>query len=414
MTARFASGVSQHPTASVATGEAAGQVIEALDAAAPDLVVIFASVHHTDAFADIVASVRELVGARIVIGATANGIVADAREIEDGPALSLFAAALPTTHLDPIHLQHFQAPDGSTFVGWPDETGPRRRVDETGPRRRVDENEVAGDAGPSAPTSTLLLLADPFSFPADAFLARLNVSHPGLAVIGGLASAARGPGGNRLAVLGPDSDGSGVVTGGAVGVVLTGGVEIATVVSQGCRPVGRPLAVTKGERQWIVELAGRPALERLQEVVADASDDERELFRGGVHMGRVVDEHKLDFERGDFLVRTVLGADQSTGAVAVGDVVEIGQTVQFHVRDAASADDDLRTLLEGCHARAALVFTCNGRGRHLFGAPDHDAGMIDDLLGPLPVAGFFCAGELGPIGGRNFLHGFTASIALFR
>lgn len=404
MTARFASGVSQHPAASVATGEAVGQIIEALDATPPDLVVIFASVHHTDAFDDIVASVRALVAPRIVIGATASGIVADEREIEDGPALALFAAVLPATHVEPVRLQHFDTPDGSTFVGWPDETGPVAP-----PARQPDGEGSHGDG-----ESTVILLADPFSFPADAFLSRLNTSHPGMAVIGGLTSAARGPGGNRLALFGLDLDANGVFTGGAVGVVLTGGVDVVTVVSQGCRPVGRPLAVTKGQRQWIMELAGRPALERLQEVVAESSDDERELFRHGVHVGRVVDEHKLDFERGDFLVRTVLGADQSTGAIAVGDVVEIGQTMQFHVRDAASADDDLRSLLDGRHARAALVFTCTGRGRHLFGEADHDAGMLGDLLGPLPVVGFFCAGELGPIGGRNFLHGFTASVALFR
>ena len=127
----------------------------------------------------------------------------------------------------------------------------------------------------------------------------------------------------------------------------------------------------------------------------------------------VVDEHKADFERGDFLVRNVLGGDQDSGTVVVGDEVTVGQTVQFQVRDAAAADEDLRELLSGVDASAALVFTCNGRGQHLFGTPDHDAGVVDLLLGPLPTSGAFCAGEIGPVGGRNFLHGFTASIALF-
>ena len=153
---------------------------------------------------------------------------------------------------------------------------------------------------------------------------------------------------------------------------------------------------------------------RLQELAAAVSDEERELLRRGLHMGLVVDEHKAEFGRGDFLVRNVLGADQESGALAVGDRVAVGQTVQFHVRDAAAADEDLRELLGGVDARATLVFTCNGRGRHLFGVPDHDAGLVDELLGPIPAAGAFCAGEIGPVGGRNFLHGFTASLALFR
>ena len=126
----------------------------------------------------------------------------------------------------------------------------------------------------------------------------------------------------------------------------------------------------------------------------------------------VVDEHRPEFGRGDFLVRGVLGADPDNGALAVGDHVEVGQTVQFHVRDAAAADEDLRALLAGTDAAGALLFTCNGRGRAFFGVPDHDAALLDRLLGPLPSAGAFCAGEFGPVGGRNFLHSYTASVAL--
>ncbi len=146
---------------------------------------------------------------------------------------------------------------------------------------------------------------------------------------------------------------------------------------------------------------------------ARRSEEERDLFRGGLHVGLVVDEHKAEFSRGDFLVRNLLGADESSGALAVGEQVSVGQTVQFHVRDAGAADEDLREMLTGVDADAALLFTCNGRGRHLFTVPDHDAGMVENLLGPIPLAGAFCAGEIGPVGGRNFLHGFTASLALF-
>jgi small ligand-binding sensory domain FIST len=254
--------------------------------------------------------------------------------------------------------------------------------------------------------STLLLLTDPFSFPTDGFLRRLDEARPGLQVIGGAASAARGPGGNRLLL---DRD---ICSTGAVGVLLDG-VAIGTVVSQGCRPLGRPYVVTRGERNRMEELAGQPALTRLQECATAASDADRELIRAGLHVGLVVDEHKSDFRRGDFLVRNVVGADPESGTLAIGDDVNVGQTIQFHVRDAAAADEDLHELLAGREADAALLFTCNGRGRGLFDVPDHDAGVLARMLGPLPVAGAFCAGEIGPVGGRNFVHGFTASVALF-
>jgi small ligand-binding sensory domain FIST len=195
--------------------------------------------------------------------------------------------------------------------------------------------------------------------------------------------------------------------------VFIDGVPVRTVVSQGCRPVGQPYVVTRGEGNRIDELAGRAAIERVQDTAAEASEEDRDLMRAGLHVGLVVDEHQADFERGDFLVRNVLGGDQATGAIVVGGDISVGQTVQFHVRDAAAADEDLREMLSGVEAAAALLFTCNGRGQQLFGMPDHDAGVVDQLLGPLPIAGAFCAGEIGPVGGRNYLHGFTASIALF-
>jgi small ligand-binding sensory domain FIST len=188
---------------------------------------------------------------------------------------------------------------------------------------------------------------------------------------------------------------------------------MTSVVSQGCRPIGQPWLVTRAERNFVQELGGRPALERLEELATDATEEERALLRGGLHLGVVVDEHRTEFGRGDFLIRNVLGADRETGAVAVGERVTVGQTVQFQVRDAAAADEDLRELLAARSGRGALLFTCNGRGQRLFGTPNHDAAVLDDLLGPIAAAGGFCAGEIGPVGGRNFLHGFTASVALF-
>ncbi len=375
----YACGLSEHPVPTQAVGEAVGQVLEGLEDERPDLVLLFASPHHVGAFEDIATAVRALLEPAVLLGGTAVAVIGGPREIEDHTALSIFAARLPATILTPVRLEVVPTPDGPSLVGWPDE-----------------------------PDGTLLLLADPFTFPADAFLARVNEDLPGMQVIGGLASAAMNPGGNRLVI-----DGE-VTTTGAVGALVNGGIEVRTVVSQGCRPVGKPYVVTKSARNFIFELGGKPALERLQETAAAASDEERELMRQGLQIGCVVDEARLQFDRGDFLVRGVVGADQRSGAIAVGDVVEVGRTVQFQVRDAGSADEDLRLLLAEADADAALLFTCNGRGQRLFGEADHDAGLVDKLIGPLPVAGCFCAGELGPVGSRNFLHGFTASLALFR
>jgi len=378
---RFASALSQHPIAANAVGEAAGEILEHLDGEGCDLAVCFASTHHVGAFEDIGPALRNILEPGVLVGGTAVAVAGGPHEIEENPALTVFAARLDGATLTPVTLRVQETPDGAALTGWP-----------------------SLDRSPAS----LLLFADPFTFPVDAFLQRVNRDLAGLQIIGGLASAAGSPGGNRLVL---DDR---VVDEGAVGVFVDGGgIEVRTLVSQGCRPIGRPYVVTRGEQNLIEELGGKPAIERLQELAGAASEEERELLRRGLHVGLVVDEHKADFSRGDFLVRNLLGADESSGALAVGEEVSVGQTVQFHVRDAGAADEDLREMLTGVDAEAALLFTCNGRGRHLFTVPDHDAGMVENLLGPIPLAGAFCAGEIGPVGGRNFLHGFTASLALF-
>lgn len=376
---RFASALSRHPLASHAVGETAGSVMEQLDGDDPDLVVCFASPHFVGVMDDLVHALRELLSPRVLLGATAVSVIGGAEEVEEAPAFSLLAACLPDAQLTPATLVTEQTPDGPAVVGWPDLTG-------------------------SPPT--LLLLADPFTFPVDGFLRRLDEDRPGLNIVGGVASASMRPGGNRLVL---DGD---VREDGAVGVFLDG-VDVRPVVSQGCRPIGQPFVVTRAQRNFVEELGGRQALDRLRELAEGLDEHDQELVRRGLHLGVVVDEHQSAFGRGDFLVRNIVGADRASGALAVGDQVSVGQTVQFQVRDAGAADEDLRSLLADTTASAALVFTCNGRGQHLFGVPDHDAGVVAELLGPIPAAGAFCAGEIGPIGGRNFLHGFTASLALF-
>jgi small ligand-binding sensory domain FIST len=257
------------------------------------------------------------------------------------------------------------------------------------------------------------MVADPFSFPTDPFLKRLSEATAGMQVIGGMASGSNAPGQNRLVL-----DGE-AFSEGAVAVVVGGPLTVRTVVSQGCRPIGRTVIVTKVERNVIRELGRRPALEVLREVFEELPEEDQERVQQGLHIGRVINEYQEKFRRGDFLVRNVIGADEA-GGIAISDVVRVGQTVQFHVRDADTADEDLRSLLiherrarPGARIGGALLFTCNGRGSRLFSEPHHDVAVIHDVLGAVPVAGFFAMGEIGPIGGQNFVHGFTASIALF-
>ena len=375
----FAAALSEHPVPATAVGEVAGQVLEQLGPA-PDLAVLFVTPPHAGALEDAAAALHDILRPGTLLGCAAVSVVGTRREVERTPAVSLWAGRFGPAAA--VRLTATRTLDGVSFDGWPDDVG--------------------------FEPSTLLLLADPFSFPVPALYADLAVRHPGIRVVGGNASAAVGPGGNRLVL-----DGT-VHLSGAVGALLGPGVDIDTVVSQGCRPIGRPYIVTRADATYVYEMAGSPPLERLVEMSADGMpESDIDLIDQGLHLGQVIDERKLDFERGDFLVRSVLGADQTNGAIAVDDAVPVGATVQFHVRDAATADEDLRQMLTGRQADGALVFTCNGRGVHLFGAPDHDAQVLDDRLG-VPAAGFFAAGEFGPVGGSNFVHSYTASIALFR
>lgn len=377
----YAAALSAHPVSAYAAGEVIGQLLESCGTE-PDLLVLFASASHTGALDDIVGTITELLHPRVFVGCTASTVVGGDRELEESPALSLWAAR---GVLASAHRLDAQVRDGSIAVtGFP------------------SQSDLVAEA------KAMLLLADPYSFPVqqllDGLRDEMGVSLP---VIGGLASAGRAPGGNRLVV-----DGA-VHSSGAVAVVL-GGASVDTVVSQGCRPVGEPMIITKADGSLVYELAGQPALQRVQDILRALTPEELELARGGLHLGQVVDESKAEFARGDFIIRNVLGGDSRVGAVAVGDEIEVGATVQLQVRDASTADEDLRELLAGHEASGALVFTCNGRGTHLFGMPDHDASIIADALDGAPLAGMSCAGEIGPVGTRSFLHGFTASVALFR
>lgn len=375
--ATFGAAVSEHPDPVQAVGEAAGAVLDQVGPGA-DTAILFVTGPHAESVDDIAAAVHAILRPGAFIGTTAVGVIGGPTEVEDVPAISVWAGR--TGPAQAVRLEVVRTPDGTAVVGMPDEAAVGRR--------------------------TLVLLSEPYSFPTEAFVRASNQQYPGLSVVGGMASAG-GPGSNRLVVQGETH------AEGAVGILLPEGSDEAAVVSQGCRPVGEPLIVTAAEHNLVHELASRPALERLRDLIDRADDDERALLSRGLHVGLVIDERAAEFGRGDFLIRGVLGADHEAGALRIGDHAPVGTTLQFHVRDAASASDDLRALLEPVEADAALVFTCNGRGTQLFEAPDHDAEMVHEAVRGGAVAGMFCAGELGPVRGQNHVHGFTASVLLF-
>lgn len=356
-----------------------------------DLALVFFSPHHNKQAAEIAANLSHRLAPRALLGCSGESIVANQQEIEEQPALAVWLGRWKSSPaLVPFHLTMEQTSEGYSVLGFPDEWG-----------------------GVPVAESFLLTLADPFTFPVDEFLGEVNQEQKGLAVVGGMASGAQQPGQNRMLL------GDTAVSEGAVCLLVHGTAPLRSVVSQGCRPIGKPLVVTKGQKNLIMELGGRPALEQLQELWQSLSPRDQELVQNGLHVGRVINEYQATFQRGDFLVRNVLGLDRATGAVAITDRVRVGQTIQFHVRDAETADEDLRLLLDmdkkraGAAAAGAWLFSCNGRGSRLFDAPHHDAAAIHNQLGPIPLAGFFAQGELGPIGGQNFIHGFTASVVFF-
>ena len=375
-----------------AAAEAADRARAGLDGDC-DLCLVFASGPHLPMAKWLLSEVQGRLGPRNLIGCGAGGTLAHGREVEEGPGLVVWAASLPGAEVSTMHLSAERDGEGFRLLGLPEELAAPRPEDEA----------ETGEA--------FIPLCDPFSFPAELLLEALERSRPRAPVLGGLASASFAGG----TVLLRDGD---VHAGGAVAAVLSA-VEVLPCVSQGAVPVGAEMTITAAEGNVIAELAGKPATERLGEVIAALPERERELAAAGVLLGIVIDENRPSYERGDFLVRPIIGADPESGSLALGEHVRVGQTVRMHVRDGVTADEDLREALRvqsralgADGAAGALLFTCNGRGSHMFDVADHDAGALEDALG-VPAAGFFCAGEIGPVGGRNFLHGFTATIALF-
>jgi small ligand-binding sensory domain FIST len=384
ITCRVGAGLSAAGGAAEATAEAAREARAALGGATADLAFLFLSADHLDEAEQALQAAEQQLEAAHLLGCVASGVVARARELEEGPGAAVWAASLPGSRVETFHSFAIGTDEGVAISGFP---------------------EVDG-------ADLVTLLVDPFTFPATGFLARLNEDEDsGVPLVGGLAAGAGEPEAQALLLHGQ------VLTEGAVGAVLRD-TPVRTVVSQGCAPIGRDSVITAAEGNVVFELAGRPAVERLREDLgALASEEQRLAASGGVLAGLVIDENRSEYTRGDYLMRGLIGADEETGALAIGEPVRVGQTLRFHVRDARAADEDLREglagALDGKRAAGALLFTCNGRGLNMFPEPDHDAKVVGEAIGGDSLAGFFCAGEIGPVGGRPFLHGFTATLAIF-
>jgi small ligand-binding sensory domain FIST len=381
---RIATALSTARAAEDAAIEAVAEVKASLDRAGaePDLAYLFVSPAHLAEVEIAAALVREHLEPAHLLGCVAEGVVGGRVELESGAGLALWAGSLPGARIETFHLEAVPEDDGLAVAGVPNFDDP----------------------------ALVTMLVDPFTFPAGSFLRLLNEEHEGLPLVGGIAAGAGAPGAQVLIV--DDS----THASGVVGATVSG-VPVRTIVSQGCAPIGRDAVVTRAEENVIFELAGEPALARLKDDLASLAPERLRLAANGLLVGIVIDENRSEYKRGDYLVRALLGADEDSGAIAVGDEVRVGQTVRFHVRDAASADEDLRESLAGGlageTAAGALLFTCNGRGTHMFAEPDHDARALADAVGSSALAGFFCGGEIGPVGGRAFLHGFTATAAVF-
>lgn len=367
----FATGISEHPEAAVAAGEALGQISDAFEGERPDLVVAFFTPQHLSQARNIATAIHELLAPRAAIGGSVSGVIGDGRNVEAGPGISIWAARLDAIRVTTMMLETIDSPDGGEVRGWPDH---------------------GCEAG------TLILLADPFSFPLDRFLASLNSSLPGIAVTGGVASAGVAPDVNRLVA---DMSTAG---GGAVGALIEPSPLIGTRVIEASRPVGKALTVTRAEAGTIFELGGRPALERLEETFNEIDVESKRLMSAGMQLGTVLDEQQDEFGPGDFIVRDITGAEKSENSITTGEVVEVGQTVQFHVRDPEAAADELAASLSGGgDTTAALIFAPMGAGipdEALSGGDTNHLGAGEACAESRPtVAGAYCAGQAGRAGG---------------
>ncbi len=324
-----------------------------------------------------------------LIGCSGASLIANDKEIEAQAGMALGLYSLPGAKLDVLHITQEQVEESTGPGYWHMETG-------------IEQ------------TNGWLAFVDPFTFNCDAWLNMWNEAYAGRPTMGGLAS---GEFTDQCTQLYWNNQ---VIEGGAIAMSVRGGVELAGVISQGCTPIGDTWTITRAEGHYIHEIGNRPAYDVLMETLNAMPQVDKQSLRGNLFIGLVVNEYLDEFHRGDFLVRNLIGVDPSTGTLAVGATPRVGQTMQFQRRDAKAGTEDIEALLQRATKNlgsrsvyGACLCSCNGRGQRMFGKPDHDASHVRRAFGPLGIAGFFCNGELGPVGEKNFVHGYTASVALF-
>jgi len=379
---KWASALSEKATLTEAVAECAATVKAELGSTVPDLVVAFSSPHHATGYDAAPELLHHALGGGLVLGCSADGVIGAGQEVERSPAFAVSAAVLPNVTLSPFHIEDDKLPD--------EDAAPSEWESLVGAQASADP--------------VFLMVADPFSIRGEALLMGLDFAYPLSAKIGGLASGAHQPGGNALFL------GGSTHRAGAVGVV-----------AQGCRPVGQPMHVTACHANYLLEVDGQQPLKVLQELYSTLPEDDQRLARQSLFLGIVMDEMNDNPRQGDFLIRNILGADQEHGALAVGEVLKEGQTVQFHLRDATTSAADLDVMLTRYAAsrrnsvgQGALLFQCLGRGAYLYGRPDHDTYMFHAKISDMPLTGFFCNGEIGQVSGTTYLHGYTSSFGIFR
>jgi small ligand-binding sensory domain FIST len=390
---RWSSAVDTDGSLEGAIEVAAEKVFMGLGRQEPDLAIVFVSAHHAARFEAVASLVKREFENAYVFGCCAGGVIGGGREVEDRPGLSLTGAKLPGVKLKGTHFDAAQAP--AQFAD-----------------ARIWEDALRMSASQQP---SFLLLADPYSFEIEGFVRGLDRVFPLAPKIGGLASGARQAGGGAL-FLDDRVHRSGCVT-----LALTGDIEIDAVVAQGCRPIGDPMFVTGAHDNLIRELDGRSPRDVIGELFERTPAAERELFGDSLFLGLAMRTDASQYVPGDFLIRNILGMDPQGGALWVNANVPNNSVVQFHLRDAETSAYDLERTLSNYRAShdvssdcGALLFSCNGRGLGLYGQPDHDSNAFRRLVADLPIGGFFCSGEIGPIQDATYLHGYTSAFAVFR
>lgn len=390
---KWASAITTQDNIELGIEEATESLLQQLDGKTADLTIIFVSPHFAERYHEISSLIKKRFDPGLLFGCSGGGIIGQGQEVEQQPAFSITSAHLPGVDIQPIQTETTELPN-----------------QDTGPSVWHDWLKVPARSQPH-----FIFLADPFSFQGEEFLTGVDFAYPASKKVGGLASGAQQPGGNALYL------GDEIYSKGLIGVALSGNIEMDTIVAQGCRPIGQSMLITECKQNMLLKLDKVPPMEVLQEINETLNENDRDLMKTSLFLGIEMDPMKDDPGQGDFLIRNLMGVDHQSGALAIGALLREGQLVQFHLRDKIMSAKDLELLLaryqssgKADDASGALLFSCLGRGQYLYGKRNHDTDMFKEKLGEVPLGGFFCNGEIGPVGKATFLHGYTSSFGIFR